>query len=233
MATATSTGTGQLALALKDAQDAAVDAAYAQAGFVTKPDENGVGGGERDTDALRARIYAVVSAARVNSPGERKTKAITKGALAEAVFPSLPAENWENEDDPSLAEWTFNKVRGDVWTAATADVKGSVQQQVGLSSPDSALCQTQIGSDGTPAVYVTSDLACLKEDLAGPHTKAIRNAHKKMARNMAMLTGRQPEHAKTFERLLKEASKNGLEAGKLDMAPALEAAKPDGNDEEE
>ena len=212
------------ALSAKEVLAEAIAAAYLAQGYITAD-------GEPDQPAVGNAIYPLVAKARVTSPTERATKAVTKGALFEAAFPALPKrEDWPAEPDPQLAKDVDREIRQKVWNLAKPDKSGFVQKLVGAQTPGLILCRTKIGMDGVDAVYVTDDLACIKEDFAGPLGEAIKKANRTMSRNLAMVGGRLPEHAQTFERLYREANKRALDAGKVDIQLMLDAAGDDDDD---
>jgi len=212
----------------KEALAEAIDAAYLAEGYITSD-------GERDQAALAGAIYPLVARARVENPQERTAKAVTRGELLEAVFPSLPKrEDWPNQPDPELAENVDKAIRAKVWDLVKPDKAGYVQQLVGTRTPELILCRTKIGTDGVDAVYVTDNLSCIKEDFAGPLADAMRRAHRRMSLNMAMAGSRLPEHAKTFDRLFRRANKLALSAGLADTQLMLESAEDEnGHDGDE
>jgi hypothetical protein len=183
----------------KDAVAIAVTAAYATDGYLT-PD------GERDNKAVAEAIFTHVTSAVVQNLGERASKAITRGALVRATFPSLPPQSdWAASGDPELAEAVWEAIQLKVWSLAAPDTHGAVQKLIGVRLEHHLLTRYLLGDDRTPAVYVTADLKCLTEDFAAPLGAALSRVARKMATNLAMATHRQPENAKAFERILKKA----------------------------
>jgi hypothetical protein len=223
------TGLAQLREAERDALDSAVDAAYAADGFVVESDDGETA--VRDYAAVIDRVWEIVESAIADEPAARKTNAVTKGAVVSDTFPSLIVEGFDETDDPELAASVAHAVTERIGKILKTDDSGPIQQRVGLLKPGYVLCQTTIGADSATAYYLTSDIRCIKLDLAAPLSSGLTRAAKRMARGMAMLTGRQPDHAATFDRLLGDASKTALKAGQVIMAPALEAATGDGDDE--
>ena len=211
----------------KEALAQAVDAAYLAEGYITA-------GGERDQSAVGNAIYPLVARARVELPQERTSKAVTRGELVAAAFPSLPKrEEWPNQPDPELAEEVANAIRQKVWDLVKPDKAGYIQQLVGVRTPGLILCRTKVGTDSVDAVYVTDNIACLKEDFAGPLADAMRRANRRMSLNMAMVGGRLPEHAKLFDRLYRQANKRALTAGLADTQLMLESSDDDGDNGDE
>ena len=203
----------------------AIDDAYLAEGYINAE-------GNRDQKALANAIYPHVAKAQVESPQERTPKAVTKGQLVVTVFPSLPGrEDWPSQPDPDLAEEVHKQITQKVWDLAKPDRAGIVQQLVGQRMPGFILCRTKVGTDGVDAVYVTDNLACLREDFAGPLSETMRRANRRMALNMAMAGGRLPEHAKTFDRLYRQANKKALNAGLVETQLMLESAEDNGESE--
>ncbi len=208
-------------LSEKEALSRAIDAAYLAEGYINAD-------GQRDHTAVAKAIYPIVAQAHVENESERATKAITKGALFTAVFPSLPRrEDWPSQPDPELVEKVDGQIRGKVWDLVKADKAGFVQQIVGVTTPGLILCRTKIGIDSVDAVYVTDDLACIKQDFIAPLSDAMEKANRKMANNIVMAGGRLPVHAKVFDRLYRRANKNALEAGLKQTQLMLESANDD------
>lgn len=212
-------------LSQKEALAHAIDAAYLAEGYIKD--------GERDQVAVANAIYPLVAKARVTGLQERTAKAVTKGDLMTAVFPSLPRrEDWPNQADPDLAEEVDKAIRQKVWDLVKPDRAGTVQQLIGVRTPGLILCRTKVGTDSIDAVYVTDDLACIKEDFAAPLSDAMKRANRRMSLNMQMAGGRLPDHAQTFDRLYRRASKRALDAGLVDTQLMLESAEDDTTDDE-
>lgn len=212
-------------LSEKEALAQAIDAAYLAEGYINAD-------GERDHTAVGNAIYPIVEQARVTAPPERTAKAVTRGSLVAAVFPSLPRrEDWPSQPDPELAEKVDGQIRQKVWDLVKPDKAGFVQQLVGVRTPGLILCRTKIGTDNVDAVYVTDNLACIKEDFVAPLSEAMRRANRKMGNNLAMAGVRLPEHAKTFDTLYRRANKAALNAGLEQTQLMLESANDNGGDD--
>jgi len=210
-------------LTSKQAIAEAVDAAYLADGYIKD--------GERDHVAVADAIYPLVLAAQVRVPQERATKAVTRGSLIATVFPSLPKPTeWPGRP---FAEEVDAAIRQKVWDLVKADRAGKVQELLGMRNPGLVLCRTKIGADRVDAVYVTDNLACIKEDFAGPLAETMRKANKRMSLNMAMAGIRLPEHSQTFDRLYRQASRRALNAGLEDTRLMLDAADGDDVDEDD
>jgi|SRR5215831_17071287 len=215
------------ALARVEAIADAVDAHYLAGGYINDD-------GDRDQAAVAAAIYAVVARAHVLGTGERVSKAVTRGQLVAAVFPSLPQrEAWADQPDPSIAEEVDKQIRQKVWDLAKSDLTGQVQKLVGVHTPGLILCRTKIGTDAVDAVYVTEDVDCITEDFAGPLGDAMRRANRRMSRNLHMAGVRLPEQRELFDRLYRGANRLALKAGLVDMQLMLDAAPASTTDDEQ
>lgn len=208
-------------LSEKEALANAIDAAYRAEGYINTD-------GERDHTAVGHALYPLVARARVESSQERPAKAVTRGDLVAAVFPSLPKrEDWSSQSDPEMAEKVDREIRSKVWDLVKPDKAGFVQQLVGVRTPGLILCRTTIGTDNIDAVYVTDDLACIKEDFVAPLSETMRRANRRMGNNLAMAGVRLPEHANAFDRLYRRSNKKALDAGAETMRPMLESVNDD------
>ncbi len=204
--------------------DLAIDARYLAEGYINDD-------GQRDHKKVAEAIYPLVADAYVGGLSERAGKAVTRGRLIEAAFPSLPSrEQWADDE---LAEQVDRLIRAKVWDLAKADRNGEVQKLVGARTPGLVLCRTQIGTDRVDAVYVTDDLACLREDFAGPLAKKMRAANRRMSLNVSMVGARLPQHAAALDRLYRRANKLALTAGLADTQLMLEAAGDEIDDDGE
>ena len=102
-------------LSAKEVLGHAVDAAYLAEGYINTD-------GEKDRAAVGNALYPLIARARVESLGERATKAVTRGELVDAAFPSLPKrEDWSSQPDPQLAEDVYRDIWTKVWDLAKPD----------------------------------------------------------------------------------------------------------------
>ena len=208
-------------LSPKEAITNIVDAAYVKEGYVN-------GDGQRDHAAVAEAIYPLVAKAHVSSPAERAAKAVSRGEVFTTVFPAFPDRaQWSEFDDAELWEEADKEIQKAVWNLLKPDRQGYVQKIVGVRTPGLILCRTKVGVDGVNAVYVTDDLACLKEDFITPLSDTMRRANRRMSLNLAMAGVRLPEHAKAFDRLYRQANKLALNAGLADTQLMLEQANDD------
>ena len=201
-----------------DVVNEAVRTLYEQHGYI-KPD------GEIDSQARIHAVFQIVNTAIVTSPKERISKAITRADLISQVFPSLAGpENWADQSDPELAEKAYVKIRSAVWGDVKPDRTGKVQMMVGQANghPAMVLCQTFIGNDRIPAVYITRDLQCIIKDNSSRLKADTKKMAEKHAANSAMWMERMPDQAEKFDADYKSGMKAALQAGQSIVTLALE-----------
>ena len=208
----------------KQILDAAVHAAWEADDYVT-------GSGEKDKAKLAEALYAEVVKAVVTSRSERTAKAITRGTLVAAAFPSLPGpDEWMNEPDPELAEEVYMAVRSSVWALLGTDRKEPVQRLLGeRTSPRLVLCRYKVGTDRVEAVYVTRNKDCVREDLLGAYGARLRAASVRMSAVTEMAIERVPEHGRAFARQFEQTAKGALETGSSALKLALASNNGDGD----
>jgi len=176
----------------------------------------------------QARIEAgfkIINRAVVDEPNERATKAIAKSDLVSQVFPHLPGpEEWDDHDNPDLAEAVYNAIATKVWTDAKPDRTGKIQQLVGQTNglPEMVLCRTSVGKHQIPAVYITRNLKCLLVDNSAQMKRELQKKSENYARNLAMWMERVPEHAEALDKDYKAGMKKAVGAGQAIMQLALE-----------
>jgi hypothetical protein len=188
-------------------------AAAVKAAFIAANVDSGlaVADGQPDKNKVRARILEVLlEAGKVLNPGERKAKAVTRGALAAAVYPSLVSEDFEDEDNPALARAVWDKAREYIWNTATTNALEKFQQLVGMTMGNGyVMCRTQISTADSMvwAAYITDNRACIEQDFIGPEVEALQRRTAQMVANREMLVYRQPKNAdrwvKQFDAVLK------------------------------
>lgn len=184
--------------------------------------------GTKDLHPLVIAIYEAVKVAVVTKKSERASKVITRGTLVATVFPKAPGpDSWSDQDNPELAEKVYRSLAQTVSDLAKPDHKGRVQTRVGMEGL--VLCRTTVGVDAVTAWYVTRDLSCILEDFSGPHKKKLRSAADSFAQNLAMVTGRLPEHSRKLGKEYDSGMKAALASGESRLRPALEAATNGGS----
>lgn len=211
----------------KAAIDNAVLAAYATEGYLT---EDG-----KDTERVRAQMLEVLRDRKVLSFSEREDKAVTKGAMTEKVFPSLPGPaDFGEQDDPQLAKAVWDKIAAALWTEARPSASGALQRLVGVSMGNGyVLCHTKIGNDQTPASYITDDRTCIERDFIDPDNKALKRKADSIVANRELLILRQPKNAKRWARNFDLAVKSLAAASHDQLALTVAAATSSPEDDED
>lgn len=210
----------------KAAVKAGVQTAYEAEGYITPS-------GVKDTTAVRERIFEVVRPHKVLAYRDREGLAITRGEVTKEVFPGLLGpDQFDDADDPQLAQAIWIKIDSAVWTQLQANANGPVQRLVGINMGNGyVLCRTQIGVNSTDAVYITDNRQCIERDYLSRDNKALQAKIDLIAANREMLILRQPDNAAVYARGLDRLLK-ALESASHDrLALAIEAATADDSDD--
>ena len=105
------------------------------AGHARRVRAGGLRHGRRANDKtkMRERIFAaIIAGGKVLAKGERADKAITRGVLVAAVFPSLPGpERIDEQSDPVLAALVYREIDKLVWGETRTASTGPLQRLVG------------------------------------------------------------------------------------------------------
>jgi hypothetical protein len=190
-----------------------VDAAYAAEGYTKTVD----GVEARDNAKLATATFQTVITAKARTNEERETKAIRKGELAKATFPSLPGPG---EYDPSdvVARKVWEVARGAAWSEANPVHNSRVQKMVGTAGKGLVLCRTTVGLDSTDAVYVTDDPAMILADFSQPLKDAVQRAAERLALNLHMVGVRKPDMTKALKGEVDSGLKNATTLAKNKLA---------------
>jgi hypothetical protein len=208
--------------------DAGVLDAYAEEGYVL-PD------GTKDNTKVRERIVDILTPHKVLKWADRDSQAITRGALVQAVFPSLTGpEDFGDADDPQLALAVWTAIDRALWNELRPGAAGPIQKMVGLRMGNGyVLIRCQIGVDRIGAAYITDDLKCIERDLLGPDNTALARLLDRLVGTRTMLILRQPDNAKRYATGLDRQMK-ALSASSHDqLVLAIEASVSAGEDEDE
>lgn len=205
--------------------DQGVHEAYEAAGYV-QPD------GSVDLPKLRQTILDIVREAKVLNKKERGEKAITRGTLMARLFPTVPGpEDWDGD---LLQQRIYAELNKRVWGQVTPNANGPVQRLVGIEFGNGyVLCQTKIGKDQAPAVYVSDDFSCIDQDYVSPDNAKVERALRNATINREMLVLRQPQHAKKYVDGYRRTFQAVMENGNSQMVLALEAATATLHEDEE
>jgi len=178
-------------------------------------------GGEEtvDPEKIARGMFPIVLSARVDSLAERADNAISKGDLTAKLLPDVigPDDSeWDDVGDLGQGIWEWCERR--VWNQTNPNAGGKVQEMVRKESL--TLCRTKISRNSTliPAVYVTADLECLKQDFGLPLKTSVRNAANKLAKNMAATMETHPELAKQLAKEVESGMKNATQLARATLA---------------
>lgn len=199
--------------------DAAVVQAWAIDGYIN--DEGGL-----DREKVRARLLEVVQQAKVIRSTERGRNAITRGAIVNAVLPSLPDPDELDGQDAVNARLVRAKLDTFLWNETKPDANSILQRMVGYGMGNGyVLLRTKVGREGNQidAAYVTDSMALIKEDLVNPDSQALERKASQVRRNLEMLMTRQPESAQQLVRIHDRNLKSILEAGHTQLALTADA----------
>jgi hypothetical protein len=184
--------------------------------------------GAKDMPKIRQIMLELIMSRKVLNKAEKPTKAVTRGALVSAVFPSLPGpDEYDEQPRPELAKAVFNKITSWVWGQTNPDPASKLQQGVVLNMGNGyCMCRTEIGlgdNNTTPAVYVTDNLSLIETDLVLPGAVAASKAADQHERILEMLIHRQPQHGKRFLTSWDTHQKSIAAGGRGRLMLALEA----------
>lgn len=202
-------------------------AAYADEGYL-KEDGTGI-----DTAKVRAKILEVVREHKVLTWKDRATKAIRRGDVVRAVFPSLPAppDGFSETEDPQLAKAVWGKVYGDMWLHLSVSATSALQQLVGASMGNGyVLVRTSLDSPRPDAVYITDDRTCIDRDLRKPENDAAERKIRSVLATVSMLAMRQPENAKHYAKGGNDFLRHLQVSGRDQIALAVASASGNGDE---
>lgn len=156
---------------------------------------------EVDKESLFMATYSIVRAAVVETKRERGTKAVTRGHLMATLFPSVPGPGTD-EYATEVGERIWKEVEQSIWNYVKPDHTAKFQKALGAEGGGLVLCRTKIDVDGNPvdAAYVTGNPDLILLDFAAPLKQGVRRAAERMAKNLAMVSNRKPEMARTLTR---------------------------------
>lgn len=172
-----------------------------------------------DPEKIARGILPLVLAAQVGSLDDRVNDAITKGDVTAKFLPDVIGpddDEWDDIGEIGQGIWYWCERR--VWNQTNPNVSGKVQERV--RAKGLTLCRTKISRHSTllPAVYVTADLECLKQDFGLPLKTSVRNAANQLAKNMAATMETHPELAKQLAKEVESGMKNATQLAKATLA---------------
>jgi hypothetical protein len=215
---------------VKAAVQQGVLAAYAAEGYLTDD-------GAKDMPMVRERIFAILAPRKVLAWRERTDKAVTRGAMTAAVFPSLAGPDRHAEaEDPQLAQAVWTAIDQSVWSELRTSAAGPLQRLVGAEMGNGyMLVRTQLGADRTSAVYITDDRACIERDLLATEYAALQRKFDAHLAIRELLIMRQPQngprYAGGFDKQLKALSSAGHD--RLSLAIEASSANGAGDDDDD
>jgi hypothetical protein len=179
-----------------------------------------------DPQKVAEGIMPLVLAAKVNALDERSDNALIKGDLTAKFLPEIigPQDpEWEEAGPVAHGIWDWCERR--VWNQTNPNVSGKVQAMV--RKKKLTLCHTKVSRNHMllPAIYVTADLECIRQDFALALKTSVRNAANKLAKNMAAAIDTHPEFAKQLAKEVESGMKNATQLAKATLA--LSAGEPE------
>jgi hypothetical protein len=172
-----------------------------------------------DPEKVARGIFPLVFAARVGSLDDRVSEAISKGDLTARFLPEVIGpedDEWDTVGEIGQGIWSWCERR--IWNQTNPNISGKVQEMA--RAKGLTLCRTKISRNSMllPAVYVTADLECIKQDFGLPLKTSVRNAANKLAKNMAATIETHPELATQLAKEVEAGMKNATQLAKATLA---------------
>lgn len=207
---------------------AAVDAAFAAQDHLLED-------GTRDAVKVREIIVETLRTRKVLNKKERAAKAVTRGAMVEAVFPGLPGpDSFADTNEPDMAQAVWSEVDKYLWSMTNASYSSAVQHLVGqVMGNGYVLCRTKVGRDATWASYITDDVTCIREDFIAPINISLDRATTRALHGHELLIQRRPDIAAQVAAGLNKKLKSLQTITATNLQLALEAAMPQPEDGDE
>ena len=209
----------------RDEIDQAAHAAYAAEGYLAA--DGGI-----DRKLVREAMFEVLRPNLVAGKGERKDKAVTRGALVRQVFPSLPApDTFAEQGSPALAAAVWQKIYQQLWNEARPGATSAFQKLVGFNMGNGYwLCRTTVGDDKTSAVYITDDYECIRDDHTAPQMAKVARLSSQAIVDNELLIARQPHNAQKYKRAYDRNMRLMISGGHDRLVAAIEAAGNNGSE---
>ncbi|MCU1460925.1 MAG: hypothetical protein JWO37_1000 [Acidimicrobiales bacterium] len=195
----------------KEELEAGLTAAYAKAGLVKV---NRAGDVVRDTEAMKDRVYTVVSSHIVTNRTEmsQKGKSLTVGELFAAVFPGVPgADPKDNTAEMSpLDAAVREKLKRSAWNLTNPNRKGSIQTRMGKEGRTEVVIRTlvQRGVDEIVGVFVTDNADLILKESVDPMIEKLLSAAKELRlHNKLVVEARHPEIGPQITKMIDIARK--------------------------
>jgi hypothetical protein len=198
----------------------AIFAAHVAEGYV-KPD------GGMDKGAVRQRIVEILLSAVVSNESERRDKPVTRGQMAEQVFPSLPASL--GDQDPELAEAALKEIRSSLW----AEVSPSASAPIRKYLPNGYMvARVKIGKDPTWASYLTENRLLVEKDVFKPGRDSVARKARAETDKAILYIGLHPEEGPRVLKAHDDHLKSIGSAGHDRIVQAIDSATVNGQEPE-
>lgn len=149
-----------------------------------------------DEDAVKQKVYELVSNRIVSSKEEKSKKSWTQGELYAAVFPNGPgADSRQNKDllsDPDLA--LMDKLTRKVWNLTNPGRAGYIQKRLGQDGGSLILCRASVyrGQDTVSGCFVTDNDDLIMNDSLQPQIESLVKKADTLRQHADMIGDRRP-----------------------------------------
>ncbi len=179
-----------------------------------------------DEDALKQRVYDLVSGRIVSVKEEKSKKAWTVGELYAATFPQAPgADKRENKDLLNEQEFALmDKLSRKVWNLTNPGRAGYIQKRLGQDGGSLVLCRAAVyrGQDAVPGCFVTDNDDLIMSDSLQPQIESLVKKADTLRQHADMIGERRPA--------LESRMKQALGLGVKRTVAALPAVSGDGSE---
>jgi hypothetical protein len=149
-----------------------------------------------DEDAVKSKVYELVSGRVVSVKDEKSKKAWTQGELYAAVFPQAPgADKRQNKDLLSEQEFAImDKLSRKVWNLTNPGRAGYVQKRLGQDGGSLILCRAPVyrGQDPVPGCFVTDNDDLIMNDSLQPQIESLVKKADTLRQHADMIGERRP-----------------------------------------
>jgi hypothetical protein len=150
-----------------------------------------------DEDAMKQKVYDLVTAKVVSIREEKSKKAYTPGELYAAVFPSGPgADRKQNRDLLSAEEEVVrDKLVRKAWNLTNPARTGYIQKRLGQHNKGVVLCRAEIarGLDSHVGCFVTDNDDLILNDSLQPQIESLVNKANALRLHSEMIGERRPQ----------------------------------------
>jgi hypothetical protein len=149
-----------------------------------------------DEDAVKQKVYDLVSSRIVSSKEEKSKKSWTQGELYAAVFPNAPGtDKRENKDllgDQDLA--VMDKLQRKVWNLTNPGRAGYVQKRLGQDGGSLILCRASVyrGQDTVSGCFITDNDDLILNDSLQPQIESLVKKADTLRQHADMIGDRRP-----------------------------------------